>query len=288
MTGAIDDHDFDGAYFSPDGNRLVLEMRASGEDASNLWVYELPDGPLTRLTFDQGFFPAWTPDGRSILFTRQTATADSTRVPQAGGDGVYRVPADATGPAELLLRADGVGFMQPTPDGGVVYEMWNGTDYDVAYAPLDGGDSVRVLVSGPANEEDPAVSRDGRWLAYESDETGRRHVYVMPFDEPGRGRQVSVASGNNPFWSRTGEEIFLFNDEQLVVEALRFRADSTFQVVARETLFAVGRFGGRYTPGPGDSVFLATQTAGPRFNTRFVLVRNWIRELEARAAAAVR
>lgn len=73
-----------------------------------------------------------------------------------------------------------------------------------------------------------------------------------------------------------------------MIEALRFRADSTFEVVARETLFSVGRFGGRYPPGPGDSVFLAQQSTGPRFNTQFVLVRNWIGELEARAVEAGR
>jgi serine/threonine-protein kinase len=288
LPGVIDQYDYSGAYFSPDGNRLVLTMTANGEDASNLWVYDLPDGPLTRLTFDQGFFPAWTLDGRSILFTRQPSTADSARVLQAGGDGVYRVPADATGPAERVLRADGIGFMQPTPDGGIVFELWNGSDYDIGHASLDGGDSIRMLVSSPANEEDPAISPDGRWLAWESDETGRRHVFVMPFGGPGRGRQVSIASGNNPFWSRSGEELFFYNDEQAVIEALRFRADSTFEVMARETLFSVGQFGGRYPPGPGDSVFLAQQSTGPRFNTQFVLVRNWIHELEARAAAAGR
>lgn len=187
-----------------------------------------------------------------------------------------------------MLSADGIGFMQATPDGDVVFELWNGSDYDVGYAPLDGGDSVRVLVSGPANEEDPAVSPDGRWLAYESDESGRRHVYVMPFGAQGRGTQVSIASGNNPFWSGSGEELFFFNDEQDVIEALRFRTNPAFEVVARETLFSVGRFGGRYPPGPGDSVFLAQQSTGPRFNTQFVPVRNWIRELEARAATVER
>jgi eukaryotic-like serine/threonine-protein kinase len=273
LAGLSDQYDFQNAYFSPDGGRLVLEMRLSGEDSTNIWVWDLPDGPLARLTWDAGKRPAWTPDGQTILFARH--------------DGIYRVPADATGPGQRVLQGTGIGWIQATPDGGVIFDRTDGSQYDIATASLSGTDSIRLLLDGPWNEEDPMVSPDGRWLAYESDETGSRQVYVMPFGRPGRGRQVSIAGGNNPVWSRSGRELFLRNN-QGELEALRVRLDPTFEVVAREILFSPDGFSGRFHPGPGDSVFIARMEAGLRPNTRMVLVRNWIRELEARAAGARR
>jgi hypothetical protein len=198
---------------------------------------ELPDGPSRRLTFDGGAFPAWTGDGQFILYVRD--------------DGVYRVRTDASSPAEHVLRADGIGWIQPAPDDRIAFEVHNGDDLDVGVASLTGEDTVRLLVTGPANEEDPAVSPDGRRLAYESDESGRRQVYVMPFGQPGRGRQISVAGGNNPLWSSTGEELFFTNDDN-VFESVRVRSDPGFEIVRRDTLFSRGRLTGRF-PGPGAS-----------------------------------
>jgi hypothetical protein len=154
-------------------------------------------------------------------------------------------------------------------------------------ASLRDGAEVRTLVSGPANEEDPAVSPNGRWLAYESDETGRREVYVMPFGESGRGRRLSVAGGNNPFWSRDGNRLFLTNGNG-EFEALRLRAATDFEVVERSVLFDRQRYGGRMHPGEGDSVFVAVRSGGARTGTRLILIRNWTRELLERAAEAER
>jgi len=263
-----------GAHFDPDGRRLVLELRVDGSPQADLWVYQFPDGPRIRLTDQGGDFPAWTPDGQFVLFTRD--------------DGVYRVRADATAPAELVLQAEGIGWLQPVPGGGIVFERTNGRNLDVGTASLRGDDQVRMLVDGDANEEDPAVSPDGRWLAYESDESGRREVYVMPFGIAGRGRRISVAGGNNPSWSWSGDRLF-FTNATRGFEAVRFRATSAFEVLGRTVLFQKPfDGGGRFPPGPGDSVFLAMRPGGPRPDARFILVRNWARELLARAEEARR
>jgi hypothetical protein len=273
MPELSDREEFEDAYFSPDGRRLVLELRAEGARHTDLWVYELPAGPRTRLTYDGGRFPAWTTEGDFVLFTRD--------------DGVYRVRADASAPPQQVLRAEGVGWIQPTPAGGIVFERYNGRDLDVGTASLRDGAEVRTLVSGPANEEDPAVSPNGRWLAYESDETGRREVYVMPFGQSGRGRRVSVAGGGNPFWSRDGNRLFFTNGND-EFEALRVRAATDFEVAGRSVLFDRQRYAGRMHPGEGDSVFVAVRSGGARTGTRLILVRNWTRELLERAREARR
>lgn len=196
---------------------------------------------------------------------------------------MYRVRADASAPAERVLEAEGIHWLQPTPDGGIVFERRNGTDFDVGTASLRGDDALRMLIEGPANEEDPAVSPDGRWLAYESDETGRREVYVMPFGDDGRGRQVSVAGGNNPQWSYDGLTLFYRNGQD-EFEAIRIGTGSGLEVLGRSVLFDITGLDGRFHPAPGDSLFMAKR-GGPRSDARIILVRNWARELAARAEA---
>ena len=268
-----DREEFQNAFFSPDGRRLLMHLKAEGADSTDLWVYRLPAGPRTRLTYEGGNFPAWTLDGQFVLFTR--------------ADGVYRVRADGSTPPALLLRAKGIGWLQPTPGGGIVFERVNGHDHDVGTASLRPGDEVRMLVQGDADEEDPAVSPDGRWLAYESNETGQPEVYVMPFGPAGRGRRISVAGGNNPLWSRAGDRLFFVNNRG-GFEAVRFRATADFEVIERTTLFDSRPYTGRFHPGPGDSVFLAKREGGPGRSARLTLVRNWVRELLARAEEAQR
>lgn len=109
----------------------------------------------------------------------------------------------------------------------------------------------------------------------------------MPFGQPGRGRRISVAGGNNPLWARAGDRLFFVNNRG-EFEAVRVRAAPDFDVVERTKLFDSRRYTGRFHPGPGDSVFLAKREGGPRANARLTLVRNWARELLARAQEAKR
>jgi eukaryotic-like serine/threonine-protein kinase len=260
---------FETAFFSPDGDRLVVVLRPSGAAPPDLYVYELPAGPLTRLTYDGVGVPAWSPDGRWILFSRD--------------DGVYRVRADASAPPRQVLRAEGIWWIsQPTPAGDIIFDRHNGTDFDVGTASLRGDDEIRMLVEGPANERDPALSPDGRWLAYASDETGRREVYVMPFGPAGRGQRISVAGGNNPLWSGDGRTLF-FRNGQDEFEAVRIGTGPDLELLERSVLFDVTGLAGRFHPAPGDSLFMARRTGGPTSDARIVLVRNWASELFARA-----
>jgi eukaryotic-like serine/threonine-protein kinase len=261
---------FEIALFSPEGDRLVVVLRPSATAPPDLYVYELPAGPLTRLTYDGVEVPAWTPDGRWILFSRD--------------DGVYRVRANASAPPQQVLRAEGIWWIQATPAGGIVFDLHNGTDRDVGTASLRGDDEIRLLVEGPANERDPAVSPDGRWLAYASDETGRREVYVMPFGPAGRGQRISVVGGHNPLWSGDGRTIF-FRNTQNEFEAVRIGSGPDLELLERSVLFDVTGLTGRFHPAPGDSLFMARRTGGPTSDARIVLVRNWASELFARAEA---
>ncbi len=268
-----DEDRFGEAYFSPDGNHLALALTPPGKDTADAWVYTPSTGNLRRLTYEGARFPTWSLDGTSILFV--------------GPQGVYEVKADGSSPAELIVRDKNIGFLQSAPGGWIVFERTNGTDLDVGIALRSSGDSVQIIVGGKSNQEDPAVSPDGRWLAYESDETGQREVYVVPFRSATRAHRVSVAGGNNPFWSQDGRELFFRNGSN-VFEAVSYRSTPQFRVLGRTELFNAQQYAGRFHPSPDGSRFLASRSGGPRADAHFVLTRNWVRVLIAKSEEARR
>jgi serine/threonine-protein kinase len=95
-------------------------------------------------------------------------------------------------------------------------------------------------------EQDPSFSRDGRWLAYTSNETGRNEVFVRPFPDVGTAKiQVSSDGAGRPFWSRDGRELFYVDGARFLV-SVRFEAGASFRVTAQQPLFEIplGYLGG--------------------------------------------
>jgi serine/threonine-protein kinase len=223
-----------GLALSPDGKRLALRVQ---EATADIWVKELDRGPLSRLSFDgeRNFRPQWTPDGRSITFlsTRQSESYD-----------LYQKRADGTGPAELLLDFEQrvVEAIQ-SPDGQwLVFRLGGvgGTlgDRDI-WGLRPGVDSVPVeIVVTPADEKVATLSPDGRWLSYESNETGREEIFVRPFPNTGDGKwQVSIAGGTAPLWAHSGRELFYLNGNTELVSA-EVLTTPTFSVSERRVLFS--------------------------------------------------
>ena len=202
---------------SPDGRRIALEvLDGSSED---IWVQDLERDTMTRLTFaGKGIqAPIWTPDGRFIVFQDPR--------------GVSWARADGSGKPQSLLPSKGTVFPWSfTPDGkSMAYqEVLTGTN-DLWSVPIEeDGATLRagkpeVLLQTPFDERYPAVSPDGHWLAYVSNESGNYEVYVRPFQETASGGgkwQVSSGGGSYPMWSRTGHQLFFENfDGHIMVAA---------------------------------------------------------------------
>jgi Tol biopolymer transport system component len=243
-------------------------------------VYELPSGPLTRVTFEgSDDDPNWTPDGKRILF-------DSDR---NGGNALWITPWDGSGAAERVLdRAKELYRTSWLPGGRefVFQENPRGGSSDIGIATL-GQDSVRMLLAGPFNEDWPAVSPDGRWLAYQSNESGRNEVYVRPLKGEGTRRQVSRAGGVSPAWSRSGRELYFESSTGDSLLAARIDAGSDATVEDVHALFALRASGIGFDVFPGDSLFLvfdSPQAVGDRPRPAIV-VHNFDAELEGRLAA---
>jgi serine/threonine-protein kinase len=194
--------------FSPDGKRLAFSMDNS-QGGRDIWVKDLERAATSRLTLlpGQNGFPVWTRDGHVVVFLSSNPAAP----------GIYWIRADGVGEAQRLTdgrtRVIALSFspdgkrlagIQPVGSGGV----------DIWIAPVEGDrDHPRLgkpemFVQSSAIKLFPGFSLDGRWLAYQSNESGRNEVYVRPFPGPGGLRQISTGGGTQPIWSHNGRELF--------------------------------------------------------------------------------
>ncbi len=191
---------------SPDGKRLALSVELDGR--RNIWILELARETMTQLTFDSEpqDFPLWTPDGEFCLFRSGGALA------WVRGDGsgkVERLKSNRTAvPRSFSPDGRWLALVQDDPDTGV--DLWTAPVERTPGALRLG--QPQPLLRQAGNQFSPAISPDGRWVAYSSDQSGRHEVYVIPFSpqDPVRGprSQVSNEGGASPVWSRAGRELF--------------------------------------------------------------------------------
>jgi serine/threonine-protein kinase len=201
---------------SPDGTRVALVIRDQEDD---IWIWDLMRQTLTRLTFDPSpdSYPVWSPDSRRLIF----ASARS------GQTNLYWQTADGTGAPERLT--DSRNFQYPhtiTPDGTEIVlreGLTNvpGGQSDLMRLPMGSQQRSRsqevsntqTLFQTRFNEVNAEISPDGRWMAYQSNESGRDEIYVRPFPDVASGRwQVSTSGGRTPAWARKGDELFYLAD----------------------------------------------------------------------------
>jgi serine/threonine-protein kinase len=278
---------------SPDGERLAVKI--AGDTGDDIWIKQLDDGPLSRLTFDDGLDrrPRWSRDGSMIWF-------NSDRNSDPGTYDLWAQPADGTGSPELILDLEGsILEAQMTPDEQVWALRIGGLSNvfgvrDLVSLPVGGAEAdLEAVAAEPYDEKGFSLSPDGRWIAYESTETGRDEVYVRPFPNSQDGKwQVSSSGGTNPKWARSGQELFFVNGAGEMVAAAVQTGDGAFRVTDRSPLFNVSERGLDSEPNytswdvdVDDRGFLMIQFGAAdqeTIPTEFVLVQNWIEELRAR------
>jgi Tol biopolymer transport system component len=205
---------------SPDGKRLAFSM--SSGTGMDIWVKDLDRDTPSRLSFVAGVSrsPVWTPDGKNIVFR-----SDNSPAP-----GLYWIRSDGSGEAQRLT--DGKLSEWPfsfSPDGKRLAFTGdgNGGSFDIFTAPVEGDPGRGALgvrlgkpelfLGTPFAEGYSRFSPDGRWLAYQSNESGTFEVYVRPFPGPGGRWQISMGGGLYPVWSRDGRELLFATLDQRVM-----------------------------------------------------------------------
>jgi Tol biopolymer transport system component len=258
------------------------------DDNDDIWIKTLPQGPVSRLTFSEqmDLLPQWSSDGRSLIY----------RNGPLGEGFLWSMRADGTGTPSLVFDGFNAAKAVPSPDGEWLVLRKAGVVGDESARDIlglrPGVDSVAVeLIATPEFwEQAPAISRDGRWLAYSSNETGRHEVFVRPFPNVDDGKwQVSIGGGTNPMWAHNGEELFFADPANFSLEVARFSAPSgTFRVEGLGTLFALppGQFhfpsngnNDFYDVAPDDERFLMARNFGSSGSVSLVLVQNFFEEL---------
>jgi serine/threonine-protein kinase len=199
----------------------------TGGTASDVRVVDRARRTLQRITFGASAArPEWTADGRRLAYGFLAR----------GSWDVYSGPADGSGQAESLVVSSKTEFPSSWTPSGDTLVFWRQspeTRGDILYVSRGGGE--QVFAGTGANESHPTLSPDGHWLAYVSDEAGRREVFVRPFPA-GAGRwQVSAEGGVEPRWSRHGREIIYRKADMFL--AVPVEARPTFSTGRPDTLF---------------------------------------------------
>jgi len=183
---------------SPDGAHVALDIR---DQENDIWIWDFARGTLARLTYDQRFdrFPVWTPDGRRLIFSSD----------RAGGGNLFWQAADGTGMPERLTQSPNLQFPTTVAPDGTRVVFWDNTTLDLMMVVLDKERRTQPLVQTPFTERNGEISPDGRWLVYESNDSGQLEIHVRPFPDVNSGHwQVSTGGGSRPLWARNGQELF--------------------------------------------------------------------------------
>jgi dipeptidyl aminopeptidase/acylaminoacyl peptidase len=256
---------------SPDGRQVAVARLDAHAPTQDIWLIDASRGSSTRLTFDGGMdaSPVWSPDGARIVYV-------SWR-PEKGD--LYVKSLTRAGPAELLLSQllpifpvdwsrDGniVVFLQAGEGGGVAAGRPRGGFRNIWALPLRGKRIPFTAVDTPTYHA--RLSPDGRWLAYDSGESGSSEVYVQPF--PGTaGEKWQISNqGEEPKWRQDGNELFYLGADQRLM-AVRIRTSPRFEAARPVPLFEapamIGNtlgLGTRYDVAPDGQRFLFNAPAG--------------------------
>jgi Tol biopolymer transport system component/tRNA A-37 threonylcarbamoyl transferase component Bud32 len=268
------------ATLAPDGKSAAIGL--SREGRRDIWVKQLPDGPFSRITFGDtsSVRPAWSPDGREVYYVSDRA-----------GSGVgpaYAHRADGTGAARLVKSS-------PRDDYGQVALSRDGKWLLFRTAPVGAGSADIVgmhlpdttlvpLVATSAAELHPALSPDGRWLAYSSNESGTFEVYVRPFPETSSAKwQVSTAGGAEPAWSKDARRLFYINGRNEMV-SVEITAVPTFTVGKQRPLFTVAQFTRTgpipsYSLAPDGQHFFMVREGESTQQSELIVAENWLETL---------
>ena len=274
---------------SPDGNRVALDVQGADRD---IWIWDITRRLMERFTTDpsENVIPAWTRDGQRLAF-------GSSR---SGVPNVFWQASNGSGEPERLLES--TRLQQPVefaPDGRLlISEAVPGRGRDILALALELPRRVEPILDGEGTEGAPDVSSDGRWIAYDSNESGQFEVYVRPYPRTKTARwRISTTGGRQPLWSPDGHALY-FRDFAGALIKVPVTTTPTFVPGLPIKLFDGDRYVGRgsqlsgrnYDISRDGSRFLMIKAATP---TRagalaIVVTEHWLAELSARVPSSAR
>jgi Tol biopolymer transport system component len=265
-------HAYSDPSLSPDGRRIAFTKFDRG--VFNIWVYDLPSGPATQVTFESSnFLPIWMPDSNRLTFTSY----------RAGPFDVYWMPINRSRPEEPLLTgpSDNVATSW-SPDGKVllVGEINSNTGWDIRFLSTEDDNTSRPLICESGSEQYAVFSPNGNWIAYESEREVRSEIYVSPYPKP-VPKKISTGGGYHSAWSADGKELFYRNGDKMM--AVTIETEPELKVTNSEVLFEGQYYTGRYrnydVSFDGQRFLMIKESEDQPAATQLIVVLNWFEEL---------
>ena len=271
ITGeSPDEHNFSGPRMSPNGRQVVVRELTDNVRRGDLWLYDVASGVRQPLTTGvNALAPEWAPDGHRVVYSLR---------PDTGPAEAWSVPADRSGPAERFIAMPipiARTVLSPDSRYAVITTVDPKARNDLYLVDLKGDRKPQLLEQSLFNATSPAVSPDGRWLVYVSDESGHDEVYVRPFPAGGAHVQVSADGGTNPRWEKDSLGIVYRNADRFMKARLAIGANVA--VTQRDLLFT-GPYADYDLSPNGTIVALRPGSA----DAQIIVVTNWIAELKAK------
>jgi Tol biopolymer transport system component len=265
---------------APDGRRLAVVVGTAG--SGDVWIFDIERKTFTRLAFDRNAgTPVWSPDSQSVFYASIEAEKDRTTF--------YRRPVDGSRDREQVGAIEGRAFLLSVDASGKLLQVvktskTQGRVSDIVLLNAADGTETPLVATG-ADEYSGSTSPDGRWLAYQSNESGRFEIYVRNLSEGGGRWQVSATGGEEPRWSADGRELFFRIDNRFmhadVVSQHPFGANTPTKLFeGMENLRS--DTGNSYDVDPRTGRFVMTRSADPAAApsvTSLNVVLNWFDDL---------
>ena len=224
--------------YSPDGTRILLDHIIGAGAERDIWTLSRADKTLSRVTrVGDAHDPTWLPNGKEVSFLSFKSTGGPLMIAASDGSGephAMRIagpfrPIALVNPG--LWLSDGSAYLAGVVEGSGNSDIWR--------LPRDGAPAVK-LVGGPFNEHSPSVSADSRWLAYQSNETGRTEVYVRPLSGAEGRLQVSSAGATAPVWDKRSLTLYYLETDgaRLHLVEASLRTAPALAVVGRRVVLA--------------------------------------------------
>jgi Tol biopolymer transport system component len=264
---------------SPDGRKLAVSIISPSMASGAIWVLDIASGAGTRLTFSSAVInrPSWSPDGKTIAYVSN----------ESGNFQIYGRAADGSGNATPLVIGD-ASDTQPSFSADGLYLVFvrlggSGSHPDIWAVPLFGDRKPFSVVQVPAGSgaSAPALSPDGKWLAYASGESGRREVYVVPFGQGSGKWLVSTNGGEQPRWRGDGKELFYLTWDGKMMAA-DFAEQGSGLIIGKPKLLFQPNFSTYIAPGlsvydvtPDGKKFVMINRGTQEAPAPFTLVVNW-------------
>jgi serine/threonine protein kinase len=265
-VGQADDSQLFLQHLSPDGRTVAVIRTIAGN--TNIWILDTERGVPHRLTFGLNDVNAvLSGDGRRVVH-------------QAEGDHdgavVWERNSDGTGDANTLIAESVVEFFHPMDwsyDGRyMLYSVDTATNPDLRALPLFGERKPIDVTRTPFSESNARFSPNGRWIAFQSDETGRPEIHLQPFPGPGPKVQVSGGGGTLPRWSRDGRELFYLAPDNRLMAAAISEGPGHIDAQSPRALFAL-KTTSMYEPSPDGQRFLVTAVVSDA--SPITVILNW-------------